>query len=62
MTVPKKRIYMLAEKKAMQKLRKATDAVQEDTKNILLKQKLKLAIYECVAVQRARADFEREEK
>lgn len=60
--IPKKRIYRLAEKQALQNWRKAYDDLQEEPKNTYLRQKEKLALDEYIAVQRAIADLEREGK
>lgn len=60
--IPKKRIYRLAEKQALQNWRKAYDDLQKEPKNMHLRQKEKLALDEYIAVQRAKADLEREGK
>ena len=60
--IPEKRIYRLAEKQALQNWRKAYDDLQEEPKNMHLRQNEKLALDEYIAVQRAMADLEREDK
>lgn len=57
--IPKKRIYRLAEKQALQNWRNAYDDLQEEPKNMHLIQKEKLAQEEYIEVLKAKKDFER---
>lgn len=57
--IPKKRIYQLAEKQALQNWIIAYNDLQEESKNMHLRQKEKLAQEEYIEVLKAKEDFER---
>lgn len=60
--IPKKRIYQLAEKQALQNWIIAYNDLQEEPKNMHLRQKEKLAQEEYIEVLKAKEDFERDGK